>query len=168
MVAVSPPRRPVVVGFTPTASPRILLEAASLARAYDVPLIVVFSDPSRFVEGRRADGSPIVVPVDSDTSEIIDDAPAPQVAEVGARVEGIMTDSGVEDVAIEVRGLLGEPATTLAQLALEVDARFVVVGARAHGWRASLHELVEGSVAVHLSSRQPATVVVVPAAPDTP
>jgi len=165
---VTPPRRPVVVGFTPASSPRILLEAASLARAYDVPLIVVFSDPSRFVEGRRADGSPIVVPVDSDTSESVGDAPAPQVAEVGARVRGIMTDSGVDDVAVEVRGLLGEPATTLAQLAVDIDARFVVVGARAHGWRASLHELVEGSVAVHLSLHQPATVVVVPAAPDTP
>lgn len=175
---MTPPARAVVVGFTPTAGSRVLLEAAGLARAFDTGLIVAYSDPTRSIEGHRADGSPIIVPIDSDTDQIMDDAPAPQVAEVQARVEALLAGSGAGvgvgvgvgdgdgDVAVEVRGLLGDPATALTRLAAETGARFVVVGAREHGWRASLHAAMQGSIAVHLSLHQTAPVVVVPATPD--
>lgn len=158
---------PVVVGFTPKAPAAVLVEALALAKAFAVPVVVVCCDPSRVVEGVREDGSLIVAPVDSDTGALVDDAPAPQVAQVETRVGDLVRefagDHGTGAPDVEVRGALGEPAAVLAQLATELQARFVVVGGQAAGWRSSLHHLMEGSVALHLSTHQSAPVVVVPA-----
>lgn len=158
------------MGFTPTAPVRVLSEAVALCRAFRVPLIVAYCDPSRVVEGVREDGTQMIAPVDADTAALIDDAPAPEVAEVEARVRGLCAefiddaDAGADAGALDVRvqGLLGDPATVLAELADHVGAGFVVVGGRSVGWRGSVHALLGGSVALHLSTRQAATVVVVP------
>ena len=169
-------RGPVVVGFTPTAPAQVLSEAVALSRAFGVPLIVAYCDPSRVVEGVREDGTQMIAPVDADTAALIDDAPAPEVAEVEARVRalcaefsddadadaGAGTGAGAGALNIQVQGLLGDPATVLAELADHVGAGFVVVGGRGVGWRGSVHALLSGSVALHLSTRQAATVVVVP------
>lgn len=164
------------MGFTPTAPVRVLSEAVALCRAFRVPLIVAYCDPSRVVEGVREDGTQMIAPVDADTAALIDDAPAPEVAEVEARVRalcaefsddadadaGAGTGAGAGALNVQVQGLLGDPATVLAELADHVGAGFVVVGGRSVGWRGSVHALLGGSVALHLSTRQAATVVVVP------
>lgn len=66
---------------------------------------------------------------------------------------------------VTFRSLAGDVGAALARLAEVLGAEMIVVGSRAGGVRASMHDFFRGSVAAHLTHRQSRPVVVVPVNP---
>jgi nucleotide-binding universal stress UspA family protein len=85
----------------------------------------------------------------------VEDEMVRQAEELTSRVEREFQDAGL---ATEARVLHGDPRQALVDAATEVGADLVVVGS--HG-RTGLDKLVMGSVASHVVSHAPCSVMVV-------
>ncbi|TXR52511.1 universal stress protein [Quadrisphaera setariae] len=161
-------RPTVVVGVLPGQLARVLHEAAALARDLGGSLLAVHVDTTHY---RRSgpDGQEHWFPIDPDSGG--DAAASEDGSEDGGEGEdGSRECADLDDLVQAAAGgvpvttvhVTGDPVRELAAAAERVDARVIVVGAGAGGWRGSVGEVFSGSVAVHLAHRQHRPVLVVP------
>ncbi len=153
------PANPVLVGIEPSQSPRVVDEAAALARALGTGLVCVWVDSAHLVAEREADGSVDLVTVDSDHDDTDDETPDEAVA---ARLAERLAPTGVPWRFVYATG---EAARGLALVADEHDARMIVVGTHRPGLAHWMNQLVSGSVAGRLAHTQRRPVLLVPAPP---
>jgi nucleotide-binding universal stress UspA family protein len=150
----------ILVGVMPRQLSHVLTRAAEFALRFDAMLVCARVDPSRYVVERFKDGRFSSMPIDPDVADLrietFDEA-------LRDRIASILEPTGIR---WSVQPLVGDPSHELAALADRVDALMIVVGTRAPGFRGSLQEFFNGSVAVHLAHRQHRPLVVVPN-PDT-
>lgn len=148
---------PIVAGVVPDQHPLVVRTAAALAQAVGAPtLYLAFADVRRYAVAERPDGTvrhaAIAVDAAQDDWQDLD-------AALRDELTAQLRDTGVN---WEFRYLAGRPDRALTHLARAVDAAALVVGTRAPRPGARLRELVEGSVAAHLSHHQHRPVVTVP------
>lgn len=150
--------RPLVVGVVPGQPDLVPLTALSLGRAMRAPTLhFAYADPSRYVLQERPDGTVDHAPIDPDSA---DDRWQDVAEQIEDQIRAVLPEAPGVDWRLHY--LAGRPDRALTHLARAVDAAAIVVGTRAPGPAARLHELVEGSVAVHLSHHQHRPVVTVP------
>ncbi len=148
---------PLVVGVVPGQPPLVALTAAAWARAAEASaLYFAYVDGSRFTREEYPDGTVLHDAVDPDGA---DDAWRDRHSEIEDFLAEVMTD---QEVPWHFRYLAGRPDRALTHLARAVDAAGYVLGTRAPGAGAHLREMVEGSVAEHLTHHQHRPVLVVP------
>lgn len=161
----------IVVGVTPAQSETVLLEAAKLALRYQAVLVCAYSDVHSYTVEEHPDGSIIsaLIP-QGGAGEIglaVDLALQPAEAHFDERLSDHITAVlAHQRVPLEFRQLAGDPAQALAQVARTLNAELIVVGSRRGGLRASIHEYLGRSIAVHLVHRQTRPVVVIPVSPN--
>ncbi len=144
----------VIAAVVPGQSPRLVREAARLARLSDVPLVVVHVDTTRFVAFEDPDGY-----VHTGVVDVAGAAARALLQTVEAEASTAL--AGVE-VTWSVQQLIGDPALAIIQLADRIDAGVLVVGTRKRGLGESIREFLTGSVAARLTHRQHRPVLVVP------
>ncbi|PWJ52639.1 Nucleotide-binding universal stress protein, UspA family [Quadrisphaera granulorum] len=149
-------RSDVVVGVLPGQSPRVLREAAALAHDLDGSLLAVHVDTTRY-RRRGPDGEENWFSIDPDGGGGEDDDGSQERTDLDDLVR-----AAAGEVPVTTVHVTGDPARELAAAAERVDARVVVVGAGAGGWRAAMGEVFSGSVAVRLAHHQRRPVLVVP------
>jgi len=112
---------------------RVVRETVELADAFDAePHVVHVLSQSKFVSMERTETHKTGRPANMDRVR----KHARDIAEEAA------ADAGV-DAPVETVGLVGDPAPTILEYAVDNDARFVVVGARK---RSATGKLIFGSV----------------------
>ncbi len=153
------PAHPVLVGIEPGQSPRVVDEAATLARSLGAGLVCVWVDPAHLVAAREPDGSVDLLPVDSDHDDRDDESPDDAIA---ARLAARLDPTGVPWRFVYTTG---EAARGLARVADEHGARIIVVGTHRPGLMHWMNQLVSGSVAGRLAHTQRRPVLLVPALP---
>jgi nucleotide-binding universal stress UspA family protein len=154
-----PHGRPVLVGVVPGQSPRVLLEAADMARSMATGLICVWADASQVYVDVEPDGTLDATRLDPDQDD---------EGVIGAE-EDLERQLEQELADVEVPWLfvfaVGETVRALAAVAAEHDARLIAVGPRQPGLAGWMNQLVGGSVAGHLAHTQHRPVLIVPPAP---
>jgi nucleotide-binding universal stress UspA family protein len=154
-------RGAVVVGVHPQQSAAVVREAARLAAALERALVCAYvTEDSYLTEWDRADlrESASLHPVDVASED--ENVALELAAAIGAALESVAAP-GVHPAWI-LRVLAGDPGKALGRLAVELDARLLVVGTRGRGVERALEEWLGGSVAAHLTHDQLLPVVVVP------
>jgi nucleotide-binding universal stress UspA family protein len=148
--------RNIVLGVTPKQPLTVLRQAVAFARQFNAVLVCANVEPGSYVVAEHSDGSVESRPIDPDQPDwntaIFDGS-------LAARIRDIADKEGVR---VEFRELAGDIAHALARLAEVLNAEMIIVGSRRGGLRSSMHEVLGGSVAAHLSHRQPRPVVVIP------
>jgi nucleotide-binding universal stress UspA family protein len=155
-------QRYVVAGVVPGQPDEVVQRAADLSSLLNAELVCANVDITRYTVEELSDGSVAAFPVDPDQAEVANDEFDPVLSD---RLEHLLAGRPVK---WSLRALAGEPAYELGHLADELDATFIVVGTRRHGFRSSAREFFTGSVAVHLTHRQHRPVVVIPLSPLPP
>lgn len=154
---ITPISGPVVVGVRAPLSEDVVRVAASFAAHLSARLVCVVVDPSRFVAGRRPDGSAVLESVDPDV-DVAD--PEALRGDLEARIASVATRAGVD---VELRIEAGDPTRAIAWVAETLGASMIVVGT--HRGRGRASEFFSGSIAAQLSHRQHRPVLVVPTDP---
>ncbi len=154
-------RGAVIVAVVAGQPTTVLEHAAALADDLDVHLVCANVDVNRYLVSSYVDGSVVALPYDPDLPEVEKAVFDPELA---ANIRAVLGPKGVR---YSLEQLAGDPAWALTRLADEIDARYIVVGTREAGFRGSLREFFNGSVAVHLAHRQHRPIIVVPLAPLT-
>lgn len=148
---------PIVVGIVPGQPALVAVTAASWAKALGVTAYFAYVDPTRITELEFPDGTVQHSDLNPDVSD--DDRWRAHQAELEASLAATLEGSGVE---WQLRYLAGRADRALTHLARAVDACAIVVGTRAPGPGARMHEFLDGSVAFRLSHHQHRPVLVVP------
>jgi nucleotide-binding universal stress UspA family protein len=151
----------ILVGVTPAQPDLVVRHAAKLSCKLGARLICAYVDTGQMTMFEGADGTLMSMPLDPDIVE----EPSPFPDSLMTRLSEAAQPYGVVP---EFRRPLGEPAIALAELAEQEQAYMIVVGTRRPGIRAGIAEFFGGSVAAHLSHRQPRPVIVVPLSPARP
>ncbi|WP_375388927.1 universal stress protein [uncultured Amnibacterium sp.] len=151
--------RSVVVGILPDQPLWVVQVAGEYAKAFDAELICVAADATRYAYQELPDGTLLTAPIDPDYAAV-----GPLFSE--QRLKDIDEVLAPLDVRWSMRELVGIAADALMEVAEDVGALMIVVGARPGGFRGALRRMVAGSVALRLSHRQYRPVVVVPTAPE--
>jgi nucleotide-binding universal stress UspA family protein len=151
----------IIVAVVPGQPITVLEQAAALADDLDVHLVCANVDVNRYLVSSYVDGSVVALPYDPDLPEV---ERAAFDAELASNIRSVLEP---KRVPYSLEQLAGDPAWALTRLADQIDARYIVVGTREAGFRGSLREFFNGSVAVHLAHRQHRPVIVVPLAPLT-
>lgn len=150
-------RRPAVVGIVPGQPELVALTAAEWALATGATgLYFGYADPGRYVVEEFADGTVRHADIDPDSG---DDGWIERERQLGRSLHAVLDPTGV---LWHLRYLAGRADQALARLADVVDAAVLIVGTRKPGFRDSVREFLEGSVAVQLAHHQHRPVVVVP------
>ncbi|KAF2412089.1 universal stress protein UspA [Microbacterium sp. B35-04] len=144
----------VVAGVIPDQSPRVLKEAARYAKLFQVPLVVVHVDVTRFVTYEDPDGYVHSAPIDINIA-----AGEGELAKVQDAAASVLGDAWPHWT---VRQLVGDPAMAIKHFADQVDARLIVVGTRKRGFGESVREFFTGAVGVRLAHRQHRPILIVP------
>ncbi|GMA23272.1 hypothetical protein GCM10025864_10310 [Luteimicrobium album] len=152
------PGHPLVVGVVPGQDPLVVRTAASLAAAVGARIAFAYVDTSRYVVEEHADGAVRHAPIDP---EGIDDRWEDTEDSLRAGLTDLLRD---DDLHWDFRYLAGLPDRALTHLARAVDACAIVVGTRVAGTGHHMRELLEVSVAAHLSHHQHRPVLTVPLA----
>lgn len=153
-----PTRARIIVGVVADQPAEVIATAASYAAHFDAELICASVDDSRYTVETQPDGTILSMPLDPDTTA---EASAEFDPSLHTRIAAALADSTIE---WSTRALAGAPAQELDRLAEAVDALMIIVGVRRAGFRGSLHEFFNGSVAIQLSRHQHRPLVVVPLA----
>ncbi len=148
---------PIVVGIVPGQPALVALTAASWARALGVAAYFAYVDPTRITELEFPDGTVQHSDLNPDVSD--DDRWREHEQQLTGALTDTLADSGV---TWEFRYLAGRADRALTHLARAVDACAIVVGTRAPGPGARMHEFLDSSVALRLSQHQHRPVLVVP------
>ncbi|WP_129658152.1 universal stress protein [Rothia uropygialis] len=139
----------------------VLAQAATFAEQFDADLVCVSVDSSHYTVN-NPDGTVVTMPIDPD---LTDDYDVQRFdPDLRASIEAVMENSPIE---WSVRALAGGPSVELARVADELDAAMIVVGTRETGFKGTMREFFNGSVAVQLAHHQHRPVVVVPLNPVT-
>jgi nucleotide-binding universal stress UspA family protein len=124
----------------------------------EATLICAYVEPLQRGVFDGAGGTMLAVPVD--TEEVPDPEPFPE--NLKQRVLEVVKPYAVE---CEFSRPVGEISIALGDLGESTGAHTIVVGTRKPGVRAGIAEFFAGSVAAHLTHRQPRPVLVVPVSP---
>lgn len=151
----------VVVGVVNDHADAVIKAAATFAERFGAELICATVNPTRYATGieREDDQAGYALTTASIDPDIPDERLERFSPRLEARIAHALTD---RDVRWSVRALAGGPAQELSRLAEDLDAAMIVVGTRESGLGGTLHEFLNGSVAVQLAHRQRRPVVVVP------
>lgn len=152
--ALTAPLPLIVVGFSVDAADTVARVAADLAQRLGAELVFAAVDETRHTTTDR-DGNPVEAPNDPDDA---DDVPFPAHS-VETRLQQVLPG---EIPRWTLRVVTGDPASALAQVADDLEAALIVVGASGHGVTDRVRDLVTGSVADHLIRNQRRPVLVVP------
>lgn len=147
---------PIVAGTLPKQPRRVVLEARSLAESLGASLVFAFVQPNSYLvewELKKDIHQESLNPKD------IDQDMEAEVAEIMAVLESCMDGSKTE---WSLKVLAGDPGKAITRLADCLHARMIVVGTRHKGVGAKLSELLNGSTASHVISKQNLPVVVIP------
>ncbi|MGN6445705.1 universal stress protein [Amnibacterium sp.] len=152
--------RAVVVGIADDQADAVLLVAAAIAAQFEAKLICVTVDPERYA-ARDDQGNLNYWPIDPDA---IDDPAEREAAdaELRAHLAELLDPLGV---GWSIRLTAGDPSAGLAHVAAEVSALMIVIGTSPRTLIRSAREFFSGSIAAHLTHRQPRPVLVVPLNP---
>ena len=147
---------PVLCGVVPDQDPLVVRTAVALVAALGAPLLqLAYVDPSRYVVEEGADVGVRHAALDPDVDDDGWQALREQLTE---QVRAVVAD----EVPWQLGYLAGRPDRSLTHLARAIDAAVIVVGSRPPGPGARMKELVEGSVAAHLTHHQHRPVLTVP------
>ena len=146
----------IVVGVVQRQPDTVLQRAAEFARAFDAILVCASVDPSRYFVERLTDGRFTTLPVDPEASDLRVETFNESLRE---HIASLLEPTGIR---WSVQPLVGDPSHELIALADRVDAAMIVVGTRSPGFRGTLQEFFNGSVAAHLAHRQHRPLIVVP------
>ncbi len=147
----------IVVGISPSLPDLVAATALSLATAINAPCVYfAYADASRYIVEEHHDGT---VHHESLSSDSFDDGWKAREERFLRKLDAMTEGS---DVPWEFRYLAGRPDRALTHLARAVDACVIVVGTRAPGTRSHIKEILEGSVAYHLTQHQHRPVLTVP------
>jgi nucleotide-binding universal stress UspA family protein len=150
--------RTVVVGILPEQPLWVVQVAGEYAKAFDAELVCVAADATRYAYQELPDGTLLSAPIDPDLQ-----AMGPMFSEERLKeIDEVLAPAGVR---WSMRELVGVAADALMEVADDVGALMIVVGARPGGFRGALRQVFTGSVALRLAHRQYRPVVVVPTAP---
>jgi len=147
----------ILVGVTPSQPEIVVRHAANLSKKLGARLLCAFVDTGQMAMFEGADGTLMSMPLDPDLEE-----PTPFPDDLKEQLIKIIEPCGVP---VEFRRPLGEPSIALAELAEQEQAYMIMVGTRRPGIKSSLAEFFGGSVAAHLTHRQPRPVIVIPLTP---
>lgn len=147
---------PLVVAVDLDRRSTTLACAMDAARRLDVELVVVHVEEAVSPAYSVIDGTMVMLPLDPDLPQGLT---AEATRAVREWVEQQLGPSGLRWRWVE---RCGEPDRCLAELAEEVDASCIVLGAPHHGLLHALTRLVDGSVAAKLTRHQSRPVLVVP------
>jgi nucleotide-binding universal stress UspA family protein len=151
--------RTVVVGILPEQPLWVVQVAGEYAKAFDAELVCVAADATRYAYQELPDGTLLSAPIDPDLQ-----AMGPMFSEERLKeIDEVLAPAGVR---WSMRELVGVAADALMEVADDVGALMIVVGARPGGFRGALRQVFTGSVALRLAHRQYRPVVVVPTAPE--
>lgn len=145
----------VLVAVVPGQPVAVLQEAVRIASELGLPLVCANVYPENPMT-TYVDGTVLALPLVPQTPQSNDEPFDPTME---ARVRDILDPSGIRYSLCQ---RVGEPAASLARLAEEMSARFIVVGTREQGFRGTLREFFNGSVAATLAHSQHRPIVVVP------
>jgi nucleotide-binding universal stress UspA family protein len=151
-------QRTVVVGILPEQPLWVVQVAGEYAKAFDAELVCVAADATRYAYQELPDGTLLTAPVDPDVGAVEPMFSDERLAEIGE----VLAPLGV---AWSMRELVGIAADALMEVADDVNALMIVVGARPGGFAGALRRAISGSVALRLAHRQYRPVVVVPTHP---
>lgn len=146
----------IIVGVVPRQPAHVLLKAAEFAKAFDAILVCASVDPSRYFVERLTDGRFTTMPVDPEVSDLRVETFSESHRQ---RIASLLEPTGIR---WSVHPLVGDPTHELIALADRLDATMIVVGARSPGFRGTIQEFFNGSVAAHLAHRQHRPLVVIP------
>ena len=150
-------RHPIVVGIEPDLPDLVAFTALSLAEATQAPCVYfAYADPGRYTVEEYDDGT---IRHASMSPDSLDDTWQRREEDFHGRLGRLLASA---QAPWEFRYLAGRPDRALTHLARIVDASVIVVGTRAPGARAHIRQIVEGSVAYHLSQHQHRPVLTVP------
>jgi nucleotide-binding universal stress UspA family protein len=150
--------RTVVVGILPEQPLWVVQVAGEYAKAFDAELVCVAADATRYAYQELPDGTLLTAPVDPDLIAVGPMFSPERLAEIDEVLAPLK-------VRWSMRELVGVAADALMEVAEDVDALMIVLGARPGGFRGALRRAFAGSVAMRLAHRQYRPVVVVPTAP---
>lgn len=153
-----PGKEPIIVGVTPGQCEEVVTEAAKLAQRLQSTLICAYVEPLQRGVFEGAGGTMLAVPVDAEAVP----EPTPFPATLKQRLMELAEPYAVECAFSRP---VGEISIALGELGESTGAHAIVVGTRRPGVRAGIAEFFAGSVAAHLTHRQPRPVVVVPVSP---
>lgn len=152
-------RRPVVVvGVLPEEPLWVLQVAGDFARQFGARLVCVTVDGTRYSFQELPDGTMLSSPLPADQYASGPLFPPERLHEVAA----LLDPMGIE---WSMRQLVGEPSNALIEVADELNAILIVVGARPAGFATAVRNFFTGSVALRLAHHQYRPVVVVPVEP---
>lgn len=146
---------PIVVGIVPRQDEVVPMTARNMAEAYGERLIFIYADPSQIsVDGIPGHATSFDPDLDDDGSE------EEQVTEqIESELAEIFSES---DAQWEFRYVAGASAASLARIACETDASFIMIGSREPGLGPRIKEFLSGPVAITLIHTQPRPVIVIP------
>lgn len=148
----------IIVGVIPGKADTTVPSAAAFAERFGAELLCAFVDAASAIVSPVPDATFIAAPLAPEVIEEIQESAAAQLTD---EITPLMSG---RDVAWRTVGLVGDPARSLIDLAEQHDTMMFVVGTR-EGWRGSIHEFFNGSVAARLSHWQHRPVIVIPIAP---
>ena len=152
---------PVLVGVYPGQAAAVVREAAALADAFSAPLLCAFVAIDSYLtewERRELRDDASLHPADIDAG---DDRVA---LDLGDSIGEALAGAEHLPYGWSLRVLAGDPARAIARVAVEVDARIIVVGTHRRGVGHAMEAWLSGSVAMSLCREQSTSVVVVPVA----
>ncbi|QNE34303.1 universal stress protein [Leifsonia shinshuensis] len=155
---------PVIVGVHPGQAAAVTREAARLAVALGRDLVCAYvTEDSYLTEWDRADVREEASLHPGDVAADDERIALDLAAAIGSALDPA-PGGGQGTVAPDwsLRILAGDAAKALGRIAVELDARLIVVGTRGRGVEHALEEWLGGSVAAHLAHDQPRPVLVVP------
>lgn len=148
---------PAVVGVVPGQPDLVALTALNWAQAVGAPALhFAYVDTARYVVEEFPDGRVRHAGLDPDAA---DEHWREVERTIQEHLAKVLADA---DLPWQLHYLAGRPDRALTHLARAVDAAVLIVGTHAPGAGRRVHELLEGSVAVHLARHQHRPVLTVP------
>lgn len=153
------PKPHVLVGVVAGTAAAVVEAAGGLADRLGADLVCAHVDDSSEKVEEKPDGTVVSRPLNPDLPFEASEEFDPRLR---AEIAAVLDPKPVE---WSVRALAGGPAQELARLAEKLDAALIVIGTRESGFRGSVEEFLNGSVAIRLAHRQHRPVVVIPLNP---
>jgi nucleotide-binding universal stress UspA family protein len=155
---------PVIVGVHPEQAAAVVREAARLASALGRDLVCAYvTEDSYLTEWDRAEVRDAASLHPGDVEADDERVALELAAAIGAALDaGDETPGGDSAPSWTLRILAGDASKALGRVAVELDARLLVVGTRGKGVEHALEQWLGGAVSAHLAHDQTRPVVVVP------
>ena len=154
---------PVIVGVHPEQAAAVVREAARLASALGRDLVCAYvTEDSYLTEWDRAEVRDAASLHPGDVEADDERVALELAAAIGAALDTGGDPAAGATLSWTLRILAGDASKALGRVAVELDARLLVVGTRGKGVEHALEQWLGGAVSAHLAHDQTRPVVVVP------